>query len=267
MTQIAKVYDEDLDTFYDDPSATCFIQLTLTPSNKGVLDLFKFFISDSNTVYQKGSLTLSGSDDGVSFTTIEVISESNIHQGWNIVAYDGVTRPSYNIYKLEGSETNSCRIGEVVFKGIQAIDSTASTYDCTPKVWLNGVSETVDPTLKVTYGATPTLTSVEPRYIGLTGGDTVVLEGTFINNSCTATVFIDGIQATVDSFSSTSITITTPPKPIVDPGAPSQTSSCKKSSSLKINIDCLGDVANMEETIMYVSKWSDRETWMFVCPP
>ena len=23
----------------------------------------------------------------------------------------------------------------------------------------------------------------------------------------------------------------------------------------------------MEETIMYVSKWSDKETWMFVCPP
>lgn len=68
----------------------------------------------------------------------------------------------------------------------------------------------------MTYAAasTPTLLSVEPRYIGVEGGEVVTLLGDFIDENTSIAIYIDGIEVTViNIIDQYTIQITTPPKP------------------------------------------------------
>ena len=49
-------------------------------------------------------------------------------------------KPAYQYYKLEGTEEHSCRVTEVVLKGIEAVDDTSPTYACPVEVTLNGIA-------------------------------------------------------------------------------------------------------------------------------
>lgn len=68
----------------------------------------------------------------------------------------------------------------------------------------------------MTYAAasTPTLTSVEPRYIGVEGFEVVTLRGDFLSATTSIAIFIDGIEVTdITIISRYEIQIITPPKP------------------------------------------------------
>ena len=68
-SELGKVNDGSLDSSIADPTSSgCYVQLELQAGRKGVLELFKFFVNDSQLGRQKGSLTLKGSNDGSSFT-------------------------------------------------------------------------------------------------------------------------------------------------------------------------------------------------------
>ena len=88
------------------------------------------------------------------------------------------------------------------------------------------------------------------RFGSVLGGESVTFTGTNFHATNTITVKIDSRDCAVTAQSATSVTCTTADKPYV-PDTP----------QLIINIDGYGNVANMGKTFLYVSKWSDAETW------
>ena len=98
----------------------------------GVLNEVKFFV---NQMFDKtpyvGGLIFQGSDDGVTFTDLWTV-DATVHEGWNLYDFADSSIPSFNIYRFAGSSVGSCRVGEVRFLGIVAIDSDSDQFSCTP---------------------------------------------------------------------------------------------------------------------------------------
>ena len=205
--------------------------------------------SDAKAKYVN-NLVFQGSDDGTAFTDLWTIDDS-VHEGWNSKDFEAGSLPSYKIYRFQGKTSGSCRVGEVRLHGVESIDSDATSYECTPKLLLDGVKTPLE---KVTYDAasTPVLTSMSSRFGSVLGGDSVTFTGTGFSTSATTTVTIDNRVCTVDAgaASITGITCTTSDKPYV-PDEP----------KLEIFIEGKGLVATKGQTFLYIYKWSDSETW------
>lgn len=97
---------------------------------------------------------------------------------------------------------------------------------------------------------TPLLESIEPRFGGVLGGDSVTFTGTgFSDQTDLYTIIIDGIECEVTAASESSVTCTTGDRPgLVE-------------SSLEIYIDGMGDVATQGMLFRYVMLWSQDVTW------
>jgi len=61
---------------------------------------------------------------------------------------------------------------------VQAIDSSSTTHECVPKVYINGVATPL--TNPVTYDSavTPNLTAISPRFGTVQGGEPITFTGT-----------------------------------------------------------------------------------------
>ena len=103
---------------------------------------------------------------------------------------------------------------------------------------------------------TPTLTAMSTRFGSVLGSESVTFTGTNFHASNTIKVTIDNRVCTVTAQTSTTVVCTTANKPWV-----------ADTPKLSINVDGFGDVANMGKTFLYVSKWSDPETWGGDLPP
>lgn len=104
--------------------------------------------------------------DNVTYDTIFTVGQE-IHEGWNYVDFSEGQEPKYQYYRFYGSSARSCLIGEIGLKGIEVIDSTATTYNqCAIQLNLNGESSPIAVTGTVSYQAplTPLLTSISPRW-------------------------------------------------------------------------------------------------------
>ena len=137
----------------------------------GVLDEVKFFV---NRLLDKSpfqdNLVFQGSDDGVTFTDLWAIDKS-VHEGWNALDFEEEgSRPSYNIYRFQGSISGSRRIGKVELHGVESIDNDDSSYTCTPKLKVDDIVTELNP---VTFDSdyTPTLTGMSSRFVSVLGGE------------------------------------------------------------------------------------------------
>jgi len=124
-----------------------------------------------------------------------------------------------------------------------------STYSCVPKLIVDGTASNLS-AVTVSNAKTPVLTTMSTRFGSVLGNESVTFTGTNFSSSALIKVTIDDRVCAVTGQSSTSVTCTTANKPYVI-GTP----------KLVINIDGFGDVAIMGKTFLYVSKWSDPETW------
>lgn len=214
----------------------------------------KFFV---NKLIDKtpfvGNLVFQGSDDGVTFTDLWNINQS-VHEGWNTKDFEE-DRPSFNIYRFQGGKAGSCRIGEVRIHGVESIDSDTNTYSCTPKMSVDGVVTELEP---VTYDSafTPVLTGMSTRFGSVLGGETVEFYGTGFSDTAITTVTIDNRVCAVSSSTVDTITCVTDDKPYV-PDTP----------KLEIFIEGLGLVATKGKVFMYISRWSDDQTWGYDLSP
>lgn len=94
------------------------------------------------------------------------------------------------------------------------------------------------------------------RFASVLGGETIVFTGTGFSSSAVTTVTIDNRACTVSAKTTTTITCKTSNKPYV-----------ADTPKLVINIDGIGNVATQGKTVLYVSKWSDPQTWGNDLPP
>jgi hypothetical protein len=244
--ELARLLDDKLMIdMVDDTSSNCYFQIKYKENHVGVLDEVKFFINDllDKTPFV-GNLVFQGSDDGDTFTDLYT-ADASVHEGWNFIDFLD-EKPSFNIYRFQGSESGSCRIGEVLFHGLESIDDDEATYTCTPKLLLEGTEiGTLNP---VTFSAdfTPVLTGMSTRFGSVLGDEPVEFYGTGFSTSATTTVTIDNRDCVVDATSTTSIQCTTSDKPYV-PDEP----------TLVIQIEGMGYVATKGKVFRYISRWSD----------
>ena len=193
-------------------------------------------------------------DDGVEFTDLWTV-DAGVHEGWNSHDFEEGSKPSFNIYRFQGSAAGACRVGEVKLHGIESIDNNDSLYTCTPKLTLDGTTTELN---SVVFDAsyTPVLTGMSERYGSVLGGETIEFYGTGFSASATTTITIDNRPCSVESTTTTTITCTTADKPYV-PDEP----------VLVIHIDGSGHVATKGMVYRYVSRWSDSQTWGYDLSP
>lgn len=119
----------------------CEFGMTFKEGHAAVLDEAKIFIGflTDKTPYVNNLAFYGSNDNWVTETELHRFGEE-LHEGWNYIDYrdDGVVKPSWNSYKFKGNETGSCRVTEFKLHGVQAVADTASSYACTPKIFLNG---------------------------------------------------------------------------------------------------------------------------------
>ena len=189
----------------------------------------------------------------MNFTDLWTV-DASVHEGWNVHDFE-TSKPSFNIYRFAGASNGSCRIGEVRLLGIEAINSDTATFDCTPKLVLDGVTTALNP---VTFDGsmTPVLTGMSDRYGSVLGGESVTFYGTGFSATSTTTVTIDNRDCAVTSQTVDSITCTTMDKPYV-----------ADEPKLVIHIDGVGNVATKGMVYRYVSRWSDDQTWNYDLSP
>ena len=156
-----------------------------------------------------------------------------------------------------GSQSGSCRLGEVKLVGVEVLDDSNTSSTCMAKLTINGASQDLT-TVSYDGAKTPSLTAksgVAPRYGSVLGGETLTLSGDGFTG--TATVFVDDRECTVTTQTAQEIVCTTSDKPFVEGQEP----------SLDIFIDGLGNVATRGLLYRYVSRWSDTQTWGGDLPP
>lgn len=69
--------------------------------------------------------------------------DGETHEGWNVIATPEDSPYTYHTFRFYGSQSGSCRVSEVELYGVEVIDSTATSYDCTPELTVAGVSTTL----------------------------------------------------------------------------------------------------------------------------
>ena len=139
--------------------------------------------------------------------------------------------------------------------GLVSLKDDTDSFACTPKLVVDGGKTDLSP---VTFKATktPKLTSMSTRFASVLGNESIEFTGTGFSASAVTTVKIDDRTCTVTAKTTTKITCKTSDKPY-KPDTP----------RLVINIAGFGNVATMGKTVLYVSKWSDAQTWGNDLPP
>lgn len=251
--QAAKVHDGKLTADYTDSSTSCFIQVQFKDEHVGVLDAVKFFIDNLNTSKApfKGALKLQGYD-GSAWKDIWTV-DATIHEGWNTHSFD-TNKPAYNKFKWVGSAAGACRLAEVEFVGIEALNETGDSKICTPKLKMGSTSTNLN-TITYANAVTPTITKISPRYGRVNGGDVVTFTGSgFIDGK--TTVKLDGIVCVPKTITTNSVSCTTGKKP-KEEGDP----------SVEVTVENRGLATTGGKLFRYVSYWSETSTWGNDAPP
>jgi len=137
--EVPKITDGVWPSEYNDPNANCWLEIDFPDTQVAVLDNVKVLINNLNTLKTPfaGVTKLQGWD-GAQYVDILTL-DATIHEGWNTFEWTS-NKPAYQKYKWSGATAGACRFGEVKFHGIVAVDDNNSSIQCTPKLWLGGVS-------------------------------------------------------------------------------------------------------------------------------
>lgn len=160
--QLANVYDEVWPTEYTDPSANCWIEIDFPDTQVAVLDNVKILINNlSTTKAPFAGVTKLQGFDGTQYVDILTL-DATIHEGWNTFEWAS-NKPSYQKYKWSGATAGSCRIGEIKYTGVVAVNDNNPSISCTPVMTIGGASTNLS---AITYINTKTasITSIAPRY-------------------------------------------------------------------------------------------------------
>mmetsp|Transcript_29262 Transcript_29262/g.28380 ORF Transcript_29262/g.28380 Transcript_29262/m.28380 type:complete len:196 (-) Transcript_29262:637-1224(-) len=170
----------------------------------------KFFMNEFLKETFADKLALLASNDGSSYTELLTVGEE-IHEGWNYYNYDGDEALNYRFYKLVGEEAGSCNVGEFALMGVEAIESDATTFSCSPKVVLtDGSSHDLQSSVEYQSTLTPLLDGISPRYGTVEGGTQVTFSGSnFPTDTNLVTIFIDERPCSIDSAQTNQIVCTT----------------------------------------------------------
>jgi hypothetical protein len=248
------MFDGDLVNQNEDNSGSCHVAISFRASYVAILDKIRFFlpVTQATSTYE-GKLKFQGSNDASSWTDIYQ-ADGNVHSGWNYVQWDSsdstVTQPKYRHYRFEGTGAGACLINEAELHGVETIDDSSSTYACTPRLVLGGVSHDLSGAVTYTGSSTPVLTSISPRYGRVEGGDSVTFTGTdFSATASDYTILLDGVACSVTSASTTAVTCTTGAR------------TGLRNSTLVMEISGKGYVSTQGKVFTYVNLWSSDVTW------
>jgi len=237
--------------YYEDAAATCFAGMEFREGYVAVLSKVRFFLGSRHEKTKYVDKTkFQGSIDGKTFTDIFTFDE-NIHSGWNYREYNtSATQPKYRFYRFYSDSKYACEISEAELTGVESIDSSTDTHECTPKLHFDGSVKELTNKVKYSSSITPMLSAISPRYGTVVGGDDVTFTGTGL--SATAddyNIVIDGITCPVKTASVTAVTCTTGKRPGL------------VKSSLEINIKGKGIVSTKGLVFIYANYWSADTTW------
>lgn len=124
------VWDGSHQNGWSDTATNCFFGTAFKPGYIGVLNEVKYFMSRFvranfvNKLRFEAALSSSGP-----WTTIFTVGHE-IHEGWNYQNYAEGSELKYRFYRFFGAGTGSCIVGEVSFRGYEAIQDTNEDYTC-----------------------------------------------------------------------------------------------------------------------------------------
>jgi hypothetical protein len=162
----------------------------------------KFFLPEIyNFAVYKDRTKFQGSHDKSTWVDLFTMQEGT-KEGWNYHSFED-PKPSYRYYRFAGDAQGGCNINEISFTGVETVDNNDSTYTCAAKL----VKDQVDTSLNdVTYDGslTPVVTSVNPRFGGVEGGETITFTGSNLDTDTSKySIVLDGINCPVQSATST----------------------------------------------------------------
>lgn len=134
-----------------------------------MLDQVKILINNlSTTKAPFAGVTKLQGFDGTAYVDILTL-DATIHEGWNTFEWT-TNKPAYQKYKWSGATAGSCRIGEIKYTGIVAVNDINPSMSCTPKL---KIGTTVTDLSSITYinSKTASVTSIVPRYGAVQGGE------------------------------------------------------------------------------------------------
>jgi len=245
-----KMFDLNNMNYNDDMSAPCFAGMEFRKGYVAVLSKVRFYLGDKRGMSKYASITkFQGSSDGTTYTDLFTFDE-NVHTGWNYHEWEADKHPKYRFYRFYGAEKYSCAISEAELTGVETIDDTQDVHKCPPKLFVDGIEQSL--TGDVTYSSANTalLSKISPRYGNVVGGDDVTFTGTgFSDKTEDYSIVIDGIPCVAKTASLTTVTCTTGKRPGL------------KNSTLEIMIAGKGLVSTQGKLFIYANYWSADTTW------
>jgi hypothetical protein len=273
----AAAYDGDEATLF----TSCQIDLDMGPFRRALVTRVRFFPSTRyyNTFGNSRFLAANDTASTASWTTLHnVPDEAKILDGWNYAdtqfasAYPLGSSPSVRLHRYvrwRSVKTAWCDAYELDFIGKTFVTPDAAgcpvTVTVTTPAGRVGASTpavtsavaTAAGRINVTLAATPAVLSISPDVGSALGGQVVTITGVGFDSGVERVSF-NGMPATVQSFTATTITVVTGPRTSILP------------VSVDVFITDRGRaLVNETSTTFYsyLDKWSDLTTWQDNEPP
>jgi hypothetical protein len=260
-------FDGSIYTVPSETSKSGIIGMQFLPGFVGLISQVKYFIAEipSDRGRYVDNVAFEGSMDGETYTEL-FRADRNVHEGWNYYQWDGATdvKPQYRYYRFRGlgGIDGPVRINEVAFTGTEVIDNKDETYDCAAELVMKGEDNVVLGKPKYTAASTPTLTSMNPRYGSVVGGETVTFTGTnFSPNHADNDITIDGVKCVTSAATAISVTCTLAKRPAVQKMVDGVLTWVNPDKTLTINVAGKGLTATKGKLFYYVQRWSNDATW------
>jgi hypothetical protein len=254
---VSAAFDGLTSTFYGSTNTLCWLGIDAGSGAQVLASRIRVFpnIGWLNVGKKILHATFEGSNDKASWTTLATVDQT-IHSGWNVLATSGST--AFRYIRFSHNSTSQCNIAEFEIYGV-LYSSVAATLASTTSdvVYHDGFNtKTFTGALEFREDKSPIVTGVSPRYGEIFGGYTLTLSGTNLDAGV-ATITIDGVDCPVDTASASASTIT------CTVAARSSTYSMDNTFTVTVG----PSTAILQDTFLYVLKWSNASTWGVDMPP
>lgn len=254
-TNVSVAFDGLTNTYYGSPNAVCYLGLDAGSQQQISVSRIRFFpsIDWPNVGKRILQAKFQGSNDNANWNTLATVDQT-VHTGWNVLK--SIDTAPYRYVRFLHNSTSSCNIAEFQIFGIIFSPLTVALASQTADViYYDGFNtKTFAGALEYRQDKTPIVTSVSPRYGDIFGGYTLNLTGTNLDAG-TAVIKIDGIACSVTSSSATTILCTVGARPTTPTVANTFTVTIGPSNAI------------LQDSFLYVLKWSSSATWGVDMPP
>ena len=242
-------FDGSVKTAYSSANAICWVGLDAGAGLTASVSRISFFASLdwANVAQYILYSTFQGSNDNSTWVTLVTVDQT-VHSGWNVFSSQDTT--GYRYIRFLHNSTSKCSLAEFQLYGILYSTITANLASQFANVAYNDGLNTqlFNNLLEYKQANTSIITLISPRYGDISGGYTITLTGTNLNSG-TAVITIDGITCTNVVSNATTITCS--------PGARTVTPTVANTFFVTIG----GNKVILQDTFLYVLKWSNPTTW------